>query len=174
MNMEVTLIAAMTADGFIADANGNGDFSSQEDKSHLREFLHSNSVDGFILGRKTALEFAARLTHKPLFVFTRNTNLTDTNNFMYCRDIAELRIKIERLRHPHRPTHLALLGGGEIYSHFLANRLVDQMIITVETNLTFGSGTPLNLAKYLPEFKQSQVLQLSNTTKVFVYNKPAT
>ena len=159
--MKITLIAAITADGFIADGNGNGDFSSAEDKRHLREFLHSDSVDGFIVGRKTFAAFADRLAHKPSYVFTRNAGLTDTHNIVYCRNITELPTKTTH--------HFALLGGAEIYHHFLNNRLIDEMFITVEENITFGSGTSLNLTKYLPKFDQVQVLQLSPTTKVLVY-----
>ena len=170
--MKITLIAAITADGFIADENGNGNFSSEEDKLHLREFLHNNSVDGFILGRKTASEFAAKLAHKSSFVFTRNVNLNDTHNVMYCRDVAEFAAKTKHLKQSEHSPHFALLGGGEIYNYFLNNKLVDKMLITIEENITFRNGISLNLAKHLPDFNQVHVLQLSGTTKVIVYDTP--
>ena len=138
--MKITLVAVTTSDGFIASNDGNGSFSSKADKQHLRKFLHSDEVDGFIMGQKTAQEFAEKLSYKPSFVFTHDKSKQDTDRLFYCRDIVEFKAKSALCN------HLALLGGAEIYEHFLELGIVDELLITVEENITFGSGVPLKLS----------------------------
>ncbi|MCL1902522.1 MAG: hypothetical protein FWG18_02755 [Alphaproteobacteria bacterium] len=146
----ITLIAATTKDGFIADNHGNGNFSSAEDKEHLRAILR-HSCDGFICGTKTANEFGAILNYKPMHVFTRKTPIDWVN-------MSE-------------EFDLALLGGAQTYAWFLANGLVDNAIITTEQNIKFGAGLGLGFDKYSKQFKLKDKIELSPNTIVRYYEK---
>ena len=120
--MKIVMCVAVSSDGKIADANGNGDFSSVEDKKRFREFLHSDAVDAFIAGRKTADEFKDRLYYKPLYV------LTNSCVGKYCFN--------DRARLP--DFIFALIGGLKTYHYFLSEKLFDEVTFTVEKTIFFG------------------------------------
>lgn len=161
--MQVTLLAAVSKDGFIADASGNGDFSGPEDKAQFRSFLRSGECDCFICGRKTADEFQSRLTYRPLFVLThapdrRRTDRTEVSSpEEFRRKLAE-----ESLSLP------ALLGGAQTYHTFLAADAVDRLILT-EENLVLSAGTRLELETHLSRFILTRTRLLSPQTAVRTY-----
>jgi len=152
-------------DGFIADDMGNGDFSSPEDKAHLRFFLRSNECDCFICGRKTAEEFQDKLAFKPLLVLTHMPRLTDRNQLFF-KDSADLEylLRIKELNTP------ALLGGAETYAFFLEKSLVNRVILTVE-NRRFYRGKSLDFSHFQSDFVLEKTERLSEQTSVYHYQK---
>ena len=163
--MQITLLAATSLDGFIADDMGNGNFSSPEDKAHLRFFLKSDECDCFICGRKTAEEFQDKLTFKPLLILTRTPHLTEKNKLFF-KDLEDLKnlLRIKGLNMP------ALLGGAETYAYFLGNRAVDRVILTVEY-LRFYRGKSLDFSRFQPNFVLEKTNRLSERTSVYYYKK---
>lgn len=153
--MKIVMCVAVSIDGKIADGNGNGDFSSADDKKQFREFLHSDAVDAFIAGRKTAEEFGNRLFYKPLY--------TLTNSFCgkYCfNDYKKL-----------PDLNFALLGGLQTYQYFLCRKLVDEVRLTVEKNIFFGGGLDLKFSLYEKDFKILKKIDLSSNTELILYKK---
>jgi dihydrofolate reductase len=147
----ITLVAAVSAGGFIADAEGHGDFSSAEDKADFRAYLRSDACDGFIAGRRTADEVGSRLTYKPLYVLTR-TAAVDWRALSAGRK-------------------LALLGGAQAYLYFLENGLVDYARITTERSMHFGSGLVLPFFEFIGGFSLVSSTDLSQETALSIYAK---
>jgi dihydrofolate reductase len=146
--MEVVLVAVVSLDGCLTrhDSPDVSTWASADDQQHYRETLRT--FDASVMGAGT---YEAVRQHMP-------GNLT--------RD----RVRVVMSRSPQRfegegvpgmleftsstPTDLidrlradgyqrcALLGGGQIYSEFLANGLVDSMMITIEPRI-FGTGIRL-------------------------------
>lgn len=154
--MKITLCAAITSDGFIADSFNNGDFSSKEDKKQFREFLHSDKIDAFIIGRKTFEEFGNRISFKPIFVLSNSS--TYKNSFNNA-DILPKNL------------NYALLGGGKCYHYFLERGLVNEARITIEKNLLFKKGIALDFNRYKPYFGKPSVFPLSSSTDLLTYSR---
>ncbi len=163
--MQITLFAAISANGFIADENGNGDFSSPEDKNHLRSFLNSKACDCFICGRKTAEEFQDRLSSKPLLILTHQKK-ENTDNRIYFSTLDELD-RILKAKNLSDPT---LLGGAETYSFFLENGYVDRIVLTTE-NVRFNAGKSLDLQRFRNDFFFKKRSRLSEKTTVSFYQR---
>lgn len=154
-------------DGFIADDKGNGNFSSPEDKAHLRFFLRGPECDCFICGRKTADEFQDRLTYKPLLVLTRTPRLSEGNKLFFT-DLNDL----ERLLNQTGLSAPALLGGAETYAFFLENKRVDRLILTTES-VRLYRGKTLDFPRFQAGFEQDGQKKLSERTTVSCYRKKA-
>ncbi|MBR1777934.1 MAG: hypothetical protein IJ752_05050 [Alphaproteobacteria bacterium] len=163
--MQITLLAAVSLDGFIANDMGQGNFSSPEDKAHLRFFLRSTACDCFICGRKTAREFQSKLSFKPLLTFTRTPQPPQANrmDFTNWEDLNRL-LLLKGLNAP------ALLGGAETYAYFLENKLVDRVILTTE-NLRFYRGKSLDFQRFQSGFTLEKTDHLSDRTFVSYYQK---
>ena len=152
-------------DGFIADDMGNGNFSSPQDKAHLRFFLRGPECDCFICGRKTAEEFQDRLTYKPLLVLTRTPRLSEGNKIFFT-GLDDL----DRLLNQTGLSAPALLGGAETYALFLENKRVDRAILTTE-NVRFYRGKSLDFPRFASGFKQDGTKKLSEHTFISFYQK---
>ncbi|MGN0929616.1 MAG: dihydrofolate reductase family protein [Alphaproteobacteria bacterium] len=153
--MKIVMCVALSLDAKIADSNGNGDFSSIEDKKQFREFLHSNEVDAFIAGRKTADEFRDRLCYKPLYTFTNScVGKYCFNDYKMLPDL-----------------NFALLGGAKTYKYFLSKKLVDEVRLTVEKNILFGDGLSFDFALYQKDFEVVKETALSGKTVLIIYKK---
>lgn len=163
--MQITLFAAVSADGFIADETGNGNFSSPEDKAHLRSFLNSDACDCFICGRKTAEEFQDRLTLKPLLILTRRKTENSANK-IYFSTIEDLN-NILQEKSLSRPV---LLGGAETYSFFLERTFVDIVVLTTE-NIRFNGGKRFDLERLQNDFCLKETRRLSERTSVSFYQR---
>lgn len=163
--MKTTLLVATSEDGFITDRYGNGDFSSPEDKIQFRAFLHSDAVDCFVCGRKTAEEFQERLTYKPLFVLTHKP-LKPEENRIYITNLNELYQEMKK----RELSRCTLLGGAQTYEYFLENNVVDEIRLTKE-NMVFEEGVHLDIEKQLPKFSQKEIKPLSKNTTLFIFEK---
>lgn len=141
------LIAAQTLDGFIARADRPGtDFCSDADAAFLSKALQD--FDSLIMGRKTYDTLRDRILNSNTTRFLRKIVTRKPANFEddtraelveFTRStpkevLAELRGR-GRFK-------TALLGGGEIYTQYLAAGVVDELWLTIEPKL-FGLGTPL-------------------------------
>ena len=163
-DIKITLLAVISKDGFITDENGDGNFSSIEDKTEFRSYLRSDKCDCFICGRKTGEEFKERLNYKPLFILTRKP-LPQQKNIHYIKNLNELftTLKEKNLSKP------ALLGGAEAYNLFIENNLVNKAIITQENNIISQKGIKFDIDKIENTFQKSNVKILSSNTIQHTY-----
>ncbi len=142
--MKITLIAAISADGKIAQSSNHLslDWTSKEDTRFFVE--KTKEVGAVVMGRKTFETIGRPLKDRRTIVMS-STGGSETEKFEgrdgveWTRETpAELvaRLSAKGL------AGLAVCGGATVYSQFLAAGLVDELFLTVEPVL-FGAGVPL-------------------------------
>jgi dihydrofolate reductase len=139
----IIAIAAVTIDGKIAlHENQQSDWTSPEDKQALRGLL--DETDIIAIGHKTYLIHEERLAERKCIVFTRTvTELKQqSKNVLLCNLD---NVSPREVLSPYRL--VALLGGGQMYTHFLEHDLIDELQLTIEP-IVFGNG--LNLFEGSP------------------------
>jgi len=143
---KVKLYIASSIDGKIALPDGNidwlNDFNNPDQDYGYKDFL--DSVDITIMGNKTyqqVLSFGKEFPYrdKRNYVFTRNTGLIkDENVDFVSRDYLSF---IHALKNE-TGKDIWLIGGSKVNSFFLANNLIDELILFIIPVL-LGDGIPL-------------------------------
>lgn len=134
----VTLIMAMTADGKIAkNSTQLANWTSHEDKKLFVEISKQHSV--IMMGENTFNTFPKPLPGRLNVVFTKQENPEEINEVKWVSGEPEKVLEeLEILGYKS-----ALLGGGAtLNSLFLKNKLINEIILTVEPKI-FGSGLSL-------------------------------
>lgn len=171
--MKITLIAAISLDGFITRHNETGSaFTSPEDKRYFNQAVQD--FDCLIFGgenyRVSSNWIRNRLKPEQLkIVLTRNPAAWKTETIsgdleFTDADIPEL---IEQLRSRGIRT-VCVLGGGQIYGLFLQAGAIDEIWLTVELRL-FGTGVKLATAKLDLRADLLSVDQLNESTLLLKY-----
>jgi dihydrofolate reductase len=155
--MKVSLIAAVSTDGFIAPENQAGKpstaWTSPEDTAWFNR--KTKEIGTVIMGRTTWETIPAKrrpLKNRLNLIYTSKTSaisnavpfdLVAENNFdankPYTTSLPPDKL-INRLSDHFR--ELAVIGGTSIYTLFMQSGLVDTVYLTIEPVL-FGTGTPL-------------------------------
>jgi dihydrofolate reductase len=145
--MQIVLIAAQSADGFITRHDRPGtDFTSAADRVYFQSVL--NEFDTSVMGSVTYL--VARTTILRRLSPDRRRMVLTREPAKFGGDASPGRLEftnespvdlVRRLR-TEGQRRCALLGGGQIHSLFIAAGLVDEFWLTIEPRL-FGSGVPL-------------------------------
>lgn len=141
---KLAVFIAVTLDGYIATADHNLEWLFQvegEGDNGMADF--ERTVDTVVMGRTTydwvmAHTDAFPYPDKTCYVFSR-TPREDTENVSFVREDAAAFAR--RLREQDGKT-VWIMGGGELISAFIRERLVDEIIVTVAPVL-LGSGIPL-------------------------------
>lgn len=141
--MIVTLIAAISADGKIAERAGQSslDWTSRED---LRFFVSKTKEIGtLVMGRKTFETIGKPLPGRRTIVLSRGVGKWgsgggDGTVEWAGESPAELVARLEG----EGVAALAVCGGATVYAQFLRAGLVNELFLTVEPVL-FGGGVPL-------------------------------
>ena len=133
----VTLMMAISADGKIAkDKNQLANWTSPEDK---KIFIAESKKHGVVMmGENTFNTFLSPLPSRLNVVFSENPK-SDYDNVKYVSGEPEKALmELEKMGYKS-----ALLGGGcFLNSLFLKNKLISEIILTVEP-VIFGTGLPL-------------------------------
>ncbi len=174
------LIAAQTADGFIArHANElSTRWTSKEDANFYRQ--KSTEAGVIVMGRSTYETFNKPLPNRVNLVLTRTlpdgvdqvaNALSLEKGQVYYTSLSPQKL-IEKLIQLGL-NQLAVSGGASVYQHYVASGVVTQMWITVEENVHFGQGIPLFAPDYQLEkdMKLVETIDLSPVTKVHHYIK---
>lgn len=144
--MQVTIISAQSVDGFITQPGVAGTaFTSDEDKEHFQQTLagYDASVMGAETYRVSRNFIRGRLTpQRCRYVLSRNPAVFSADQVSGQLEFSsapatELVSTLRKRGHK----NCAVLGGAFIHSLFLAEGLVDRLILTVEPRL-FGGGVP--------------------------------
>nr|AIA17785.1 Dihydrofolate reductase [uncultured bacterium] len=135
--MKVILIAAVSADGYIAKSTDHfAGWTSKEDKKLFVELTKKAGV--MIMGRNTYDTIGKALPGRLNIVYTSkpldNPDIQTTQE-----GPAELLKRLSEQGYQ----EVALCGGQAIYDLFLKQGLVDELSITIEPKL-FGSGITLS------------------------------
>jgi dihydrofolate reductase len=142
----IIAIAAVTIDGRIAqNENQETDWTSPEDKTFLRKIL--DQTDVIVIGHTTYRIHQAYLAARKCIVFTHDVNdfEEESDNLSFCNLDA---VSLNGVLSPYQS--VALLGGSQIYTHFLEHDSIDELYLTIEP-IIFGGG--LNLFNGQPSLR---------------------
>lgn len=134
--MKIYIIAAISADGFIARTKDELiNWTSPEDKKFFREMTKNSKV--MVMGGNTFRTFKAPLPDRRTIVYSRNS----INNPEI--EVTNLPPKdlVEKLR-DEGVEELAICGGSSIYGMFLQSGVITDVYLTIEP-LLFGQGISL-------------------------------
>lgn len=164
--MKVTLIAAISADGKIAEKTDQSslDWTSKED---TKFFVDKTKEAGtVVMGRKTFATINKPLKGRRLIVLTRDPSKETPMPGVEFTSEEPIRL-VHRLE-SEGVAELALAGGSSIYGQFLQAGLVTDIYLTVEPIL-FGAGIPLAQGFDRVPLKFQSVQQLNPQTIVLHY-----
>ena len=152
--MQIFLIAAMTADGYIAenDADVSTRWTSEADSQWFRERTKQAGV--MIMGRKTYETIGRPLPKRVSIVYTRQTlpesqGLEKQSDFqsVHPRETSLFSTSLEpqaliAALAQAGCEEVAICGGASIYGAFLAAGVVDRLCLSIEP-VIFGRGVRL-------------------------------
>jgi dihydrofolate reductase len=151
--MKVILIAAISADGFIArDANQLADWTSKEDKKVFVRLTKQAGV--MVMGRNTFDTIGRALPGRHSIVYS-SRSIDNPDVEITDEKPKELLKRLENESYD----EVAICGGQAVYDMFLREYLVDELYLTLEPTL-FGSG--MSLARTISNTN----LKLLDTTKL--------
>jgi dihydrofolate reductase len=153
--ISVTLMMAITLDGKIAKNSSHfANWTSPEDKKIFKKVSKEFGV--FMVGENTFKTFPGPLPGRLNVVFSRDRKLLQEDNLKYVQgNPKEVLKELEERGYK----KVLLCGGANLNSLFLKNKLIDEMIITIEPKI-FGSG----LSLFSSEFDAD--LELKNIEKI--------
>ena len=164
--MKVTLIAAISADGKIAEKaeQSSLDWTSKEDTKFFIE--KTKEAGTVVMGRKTFATINKPLKGRRVIVLTRDPSKETPMpgvEFSNAEPIALVRqLESEGV------AELALAGGASVYGQFLQAGLVTDIYLTVEPIL-FGGGVPLAQGFERVPLKLESIKQMNPPTVVLHY-----
>jgi len=171
--MEIVAIAAMSLDGFITKHSEDGvAFTSAADKKFFREAL--TEFDCCIFGSKTFLASKTGLLHnltkeRLRIVLTRSperyTAFQHPDMLEFTSHSPEDIVADLQKRNK---TRCAVLGGGEVYTLFLAKNLLDKLWLTIEPRM-FGDGKKFITERMDIDLLLKDMLKLSENTILLKY-----
>lgn len=165
--MKVSLVAAITVDGFIGrhDADLSTRWTSREDTKFFVK--KSKEIIHLVVGSKTFATFNRKLEDRKFYVYSRNETVENPydNDIMVVRDSPEelvRRLELEGIE------NLMIAGGGGIYTLFMQSGVIDELFLTLEP-IVFGEGIKLFSGKVDSKIHLREILDLSEQTKVLHY-----
>ncbi len=134
--IKVFIIAAVSADGFIAKDNQHSpmNWTSRADKKRFVELTKKAGV--IVMGSSTYKTIGTPLKDRINIVYSKNQNfegveITQKNPIELIQDLETRGIK-----------EVAICGGSQIYTMFMKAGVVDSIYLTVEP-IIFGKGISL-------------------------------
>ncbi len=170
---KVTLLAAMSIDGFIApsdkEALPSTTWTSKEDWQFFTK--QSKAIGTMILGSKTFETIKRALPERQMIIMTsepsRYAEYSDPGLEFTSDPPAEILTKLQATG----VKEVALCGGAHIYALFMQQGLVDEMALTVEPYV-FGEGIKLFAGKMQQQFVLTKQEQLNEAgTLVLFYQR---
>jgi dihydrofolate reductase len=175
--MNVFIIAALSADGFLADKQGqkSTNWTSKED---FQYFVKRTKQAGVcVMGSRTYATIGHPLKDRLTIVYTKHPEELSNSS--------DLRSNIKDLKPSHVYTtslspsylvnqlsnyysELAICGGSQIYTQWLKSGLVNTLYLTYEPIL-FGQGIPLFNAPLTQKLRLVQTTPLSDQTILLEY-----
>lgn len=136
--MKVFIIAAISADGYIAKgANDLADWTSAEDKKLFVKLTKQAGV--MVMGATTLATIGRALPGRRTIVYT--THPEDINIDGVEPTAEDPKLLLDRLEKT-GANAVAICGGRSIYTLFMRENLVDEIYLTVEPTV-FGAGIGL-------------------------------
>lgn len=138
--MNVFIIAAVTADGFIGKNSGHSaDWTSKEDKQLFVRLTKEAGV--MVMGSTTFKTIGRALPGRKTIIYSSKPEaFADMEGDIEVTSESPQKL-VTRLE-GEGYSSLAICGGAQIYSLFLGANVVDELYITIEP-IIFGKGVPL-------------------------------
>lgn len=154
--MNVFIIAALTADGFIAkDEKHLASWTSKTDKKRFVELTKKAGV--MVMGRKTFETIGKALPGRKTIVYTSQKKVIE-NVEMTSEDPKTFVARLEK-----EGCHsLAICGGASIYTLFMESGVVNKLYLTIEPVL-FGKGVNLFNKEINASFVLTSVEKIEST-----------
>ncbi|MEX2014916.1 MAG: dihydrofolate reductase family protein [Candidatus Saccharimonadales bacterium] len=134
--MKVFIIAAVTADGFIArNDHQQIDWTSKEDKKFFRDTTKKSGV--MVMGGNTYRTFKKPLPGRRHIVYTKGSVEGDA----FEKTVQKPKDLVNQLK-DEGYDEIAIIGGSTMYSMFLAAGVITDVYLTIEP-LFFGGGVKL-------------------------------
>ena len=164
--MKISLIAAISADGKIAERTDQSsmDWTSKEDTKFFVE--KTKEAGTVIMCRKTFSTINKPLKGRRLIVLTRDPSKEKPMPGVEFTSLEPTEL-VKKLEHEGCPA-IALAGGSTIYGQFLEAGLVTDVYLTIEPIL-FGGGVPLAQGFDRRSMKLESVKQLNPQTVLLHY-----
>nr|AIA14429.1 Dihydrofolate reductase [uncultured bacterium] len=160
--MKVFIIAAATADGFIArNDHQHIDWTSQEDKKFFVNMTKESGV--MVMGGNTYRTFRNPLPGRRHIVYTRG----EVKGEAFEKTTENPQDLIKRLKQEGY-TSIAIIGGSSIYSMFLDAGAVTDIYLTIEP-LLFGEGVKLFDSTLDTKLELKSSKNLNDDTILFHY-----
>lgn len=139
--MRIIMVAAVSADGFIADKNGNvTDWTSTEDKEFFSQIKTEYPL--IVMGSTTYDKLPKPLSAEPKrIVLTSNPPryFKDSSDSVMFVDFSPIEFYEKFSKEYETCLHL---GGSRAYDSFLKEGLIDEIYLTHEPTV-LGGGTPI-------------------------------
>jgi dihydrofolate reductase len=134
--MKIFLIAAISADGFIAKDSQHSplNWTSKEDKKRLIELTKKAGV--VVMGSRTYATIGRPLKERINIVYTKDKSFEGVETTQ--KTPQELIAELEGRGF----NEVAILGGSHIYNMFMKVGVIDTLYLTIEP-IIFGSGVKL-------------------------------
>ncbi len=162
--MKCVMIAALSADGFIArHAEELADWTSKEDKKLFVEVTKRAGV--MVMGRTTFETIGRALPGRRMIVMTSRPDGREVEGVEFTNETPDQ--LVDRLS-DECVEELAVCGGSSIYGQFLAAGLITELYLTIEPIL-FGRGISLSSVGLNLPMKLEEVRQLSAETVLLRY-----
>ncbi len=161
--MKVTLIAALTADGFIGRnaEHVSTAWTSKEDKLFFSN--KTKELGTVIMGSTTYETFNRPLKDRRHIVMSRTKTFEGVETTKESPTDLLLRLEKEGV------SEVALCGGSTIYANFLELGLVDKVLLTVE-GILFGEGIRLMSKELEIKMKLVSSTNLGENTVLLEYD----
>jgi dihydrofolate reductase len=160
--MQCFIIAALTADGFIAKDEKHSPFNwnSKEDKKRFVELTKKAGV--VVMGANTYKTLPGSLKERTNIVYSRS------GTFNGAEVTQDSPVKLLGKLKARGFKEVAICGGASIYTMFMKAKVVDRLFLTIEP-LVFGSGIRLFTEDMLIHLKLVSTAQTESGTLLLEY-----
>ncbi len=169
--MNVSLIAALTTDGFIgrSDDDRSFDWTSEADKRFYVSKI--KEADVIVMGMKSFKTFKKHPRGSRWELYTRSPQkfVNQKPDIIQATATDESPVELIARLEKEGLKNVVIAGGASIYTMFMQARLVNKLYLTVEPVL-FGSGVRLFSNTLESKMKLEEVKKLSDETVLLEYS----
>ena len=162
--MNVILIAAVTADGFIGRSSGHAaDWTSKEDKQLFVKV--TKEAGTMVMGSKTFETIGRALPERRMIVLTSRPHDYAADDVEFTDESpTELVNRLEA----EGTNDITVCGGAHVYHAFMEADLVDELYLTVEPVL-FGIGVKLFAGELESKLQLTETQKLNENVVLLQY-----
>jgi dihydrofolate reductase len=162
ISMKCFIIAAQSADGFIAKDSSHAAFwTSKEDKHRFIELTKQAGV--VVMGSTTYKTLPRALKERRNIIYTRSNEV-----FEGAETTQESPLELLTRLHAEGHHQVAICGGSQIYTMFAKAGLVEKIYLTIEP-IIFGKGISLFSEDLLLQLKLESHVKTEGGTLLLEY-----